>query len=211
MFKVGYDEEDVAVRENPYNKWKEGRKNSDYRCTDTQVTSLVRQQLSQPEYLRSANRVNPGPLRNKRTAIANSTPQIPHVFGPKDMWGWQPWTKNVTIAGPSGLAEAVPTIEIPGASYYPYNKVGGATYVDMQMNSSSYTSTLVDTGGSFTITPSSDYINGIEVDTSNLGSNSSKVLIYNPSLNKFVFVSTSYIVGLSDDNTNEEDVDLGNF
>lgn len=214
MFKVGYDEEDVAVRENPYNKWKEGRKNSDYRCTDTQVTSLVRQQLSQPEYLRSANRVNPGPLRNKRTAIANSTPQIPHVFGPEDMWGWQPWAQNnLTSIGLSGLRETVDTAEIPGASYYPYNRVGGATYVDMQMNYSSYISEFVDTGESFTITPPpTDYISGIGVDTGNLnGGGDNMVLIYKSEINKFIFLSASQILGLSDGNTNLDDVDLGIF
>ena len=124
----------MAVRENPYEKWQSEGQNSDYRANNTQVNSLVRQQLSQPEYLRDSNRVNPGPYKIKRAKIADSNSQIPHVFGPEDMWGWQPWAEpgsNPTIDPITGLKEKVSPIDIPGATYYPYNKVGGATYVEM--------------------------------------------------------------------------------
>ena len=129
----------MAVRENPYRKWQTSRENSDYRCNDTQVTSLVRQQLSQAEYLRTSNRVNPGPYRVKRTKIADAAPQIPHVFGSENMWGWQPWT-DVNLAleynPDNGLNESPSIVDIPGATYYPYNRVGGATYVeaDLEIN-----------------------------------------------------------------------------
>ena len=39
----------MAVNNNPYEAWQKLRQNSDYRSTDTQINSLVRQQLSQDE------------------------------------------------------------------------------------------------------------------------------------------------------------------
>lgn len=202
----------MAVRENPYNKWQRDKTHSDYRSTDTQVISLVRQQLSQPEYLTTRNRINPGPLRNKRAAIADSTPQIPHVFGSEDIWGWQPWTTNFTVTYPSGLKETLSPVDIPGATYYPYNKVGGATYTEMEISSSSYVSDLIETGAPVSISPKLDSINGIPVDTSNIGpTKNGYVLVYNSIHNKFNFVPANVVVGLSDDNSNISDVDLGSF
>jgi hypothetical protein len=201
----------MAVRENPYKKWQTNRENSDYRCTDTQVTSLVRQQLSQADYLRTSNRVNPGPYRVKRTKIADSSAQIPHVFGPENMWGWQPWTNpNINLdPGTSGLSEHISIIDIPGATYYPYNKVGGATYVDMELNGGSYKSDLVDTGSPVYIEPQT-YINGIPVSTSNLvPPNTNMVLIYKADLKKFIFVPAHDVVGYSDGNGYTGDIDFG--
>lgn len=122
----------MAVNQNPYESWQELKDNSDYRSTDTQITSLVRQQLSQQEYLRTSNRVNPGPLRNYRAGVADSNDQAPHPFGSEDMWGWQSWA---TIE-PDGLTEP-PEAEnllevtrdenIPGKDYSPFGEVGGAS------------------------------------------------------------------------------------
>lgn len=201
----------MAVRENPYRKWQTNRENSDYRCNDTQVTSLVRQQLSQAEYLRTSNRVNPGPYRVKRTKIADAAPQIPHVFGPEDMWGWQPWTNpNINLdAGPSGLSEHISIIDIPGATYYPYNRVGGATYVDMELNTGSYRSDLLDTGSPVYIEPQT-YINGIPVSTSSLvPPNTNMVLIYKADLKKLIFVPAYDVVGYADGNGYTGDIDFG--
>jgi hypothetical protein len=202
----------MAVRENPYRKWQTNRENSDYRCTDTQVTSLVRQQLSQAEYLRVSNRVNPGPYRVKRTKIADSVPQIPHVFGPEDMWGWQPWAQpNVNLdCGPiGGLNETLSPIDIPGATYYPYNRVGGATYVDMELNSGSYKSDLIETGSPVYIEPQT-YINGIPVSTNNLvPPNTNMVLIYKADIKKFIFVPAHDVVGYADGNGYTGDIDFG--
>lgn len=201
----------MAVRENPYNKWLVGRENSDYRCTDTQVASLVRQQLSQSEYLRSANRVNPGPLKNKRAEIAKSSPQIPHVFGPMEMWGWQPWAHVVDTPDLNGLSEVLSAIDIPGATYYPYNRVGGATYVDLGYDRTPYRSNMIDVGAPMEISPRS-YINGIPVDTNNLSpSTNNMVLVYRSDTKKFIFISARDLVGYSDNNMNPNDVDLGNF
>lgn len=201
----------MAVRENPYRKWQVGRENSDYRCTDTQVTSLVKQQLSQPEYLRTSNRVNPGPYRVKRTKIADSTPQIPHVFGPEDMWGWQPWAdlSNVVELGSSGLGEISTLIDIPGATYYPYNKVGGATYVDMDSYGNPQGESLIDTGSPIYISPQT-YINGIPVSTENLNPpNTNMVLIYKADLKKFIFVPAHDVAGYADGNGYTGDIDFG--
>ena len=201
----------MAVRENPYKKWQTNRENSDYRCTDTQVTSLVRQQLSQTEYLRTSNRVNPGPYRVKRTKIANSTPQIPHVFGPQNMWGWQPWTNpNINLdVGISGLNEHISIIDIPGATYYPYNRVGGATYVDMELNAGSYKSDLLNTGSPIYVEPKT-YINGIPVSTNNLvPPNTNMVLIYKADLKKFIFVPAHDILGYADGSEYTGDIDFG--
>jgi hypothetical protein len=201
----------MAVRENPYKKWQVGRQNSDYRCTDTQATSLVRQQLSQTEYLKTSNRVNPGPYRMKRAKIATSSPQVPHVFGPEDMWGWQPWTNsdiNLT-PGVSGLSEHVTPMDIPGATYYPYNRVGGATYVDMELNAGSYKSDLLCTGSPVYIEPRT-YINGIPVSTDNLvPPNTNMVLIYKADLKKFIFVPAHDVVGYADGNGYTGDIDFG--
>lgn len=122
----------MAVSNNPYREWEELKEGSDYRSTDTQITSLVRQQLSQPEYLRSSNRVNSGPLRNTRARAADAKPQFPHVTGSEDMWGWQPWTDSFDSLRPnSGIAEDLKEQyveqEIPGKGYGPINKVGGAS------------------------------------------------------------------------------------
>lgn len=122
----------MAVNRNPHEEWEELRSSSDYRTTDTQITSLVRQQLSQSEYLRTSNRVNPGPLRNSRAASADSQPQIPHAVGSEDMWGWQQWT-DVSVAGLAGIPEAQNLFEekkdseVPGKNYEPYGEVGGAS------------------------------------------------------------------------------------
>lgn len=129
----------MSVNQNPYNKWKSLRRNGDYRDNTSQVTSLVRQQLSEPEYLRASNRVNPGPNRNTRAKMADNTEQIPHVFGPEDMWGWQSWTSKYNFL-PSELA---PTLfeedyTIPGISYKPYNSVGGASYLPDGLNYYNY-------------------------------------------------------------------------
>lgn len=118
----------MAVRENPYDKWVVNRQNSDYRCTDTQVNSLVKQQLSQPDYLRTQNRVNPGPYRVKRAGIADSSPQVPHVFGPEDMWGWQPWTSDLSQYNSSGLSEHKSSSDIPGKTYLTPGQGGANSY-----------------------------------------------------------------------------------
>lgn len=116
------------VNNNPYESWQRLRQNSDYRSTDTQINSVVRQQLAQGEYLRSSNRVNPGPLQITRANMAKNTPQIPHVLGPEDMWGWQNWVnKAPSVESPlaSGLREENTTRDVPGASYPPGYNVGG--------------------------------------------------------------------------------------
>jgi hypothetical protein len=122
----------VAVNNNPYEHWEELKASSDYRSTDTQITSLVRQQLSRSEYLRTSNRVNSGPYRNLRAQVANSKPQTPHPLGSEDMWGWQKWTQ----IDPSGLQEPSLTenllevnrdAEVPGKTYDPISEVGGAS------------------------------------------------------------------------------------
>ena len=122
----------MAVNNNPYAKWEELKASSDYRSTDTQITSLVRQQLSQSDYLRTSNRVNPGPYRNLRSQAADSKPQVPHPLGSEDMWGWQQWTQ----VDPSGLQEPdlaenlfeeSADAETPGKTYDPIDKVGGAS------------------------------------------------------------------------------------
>jgi len=122
----------MAVNTNPYREWEHLREISDYRSTDTQVTSLVRQQLSQSEYLTSSNRVNPGPLRNTRAQMADGAPEVPHVVGSEDMWGWQQWAEEFDPLRPSSalateLKEEYLDQEIPGKSYRPANKVEGAS------------------------------------------------------------------------------------
>lgn len=122
----------MAVSQNPYESWQKLRQNSDYRSTDTQVTASVRQQLSQEEFLTRSNRVSPGPNRNSRTSMANNSPQIPHVMAPEDMWGWQQWAQGNSTVGAqtnlaTGLREQSSVDSIPGGSYAPYSRVGGAT------------------------------------------------------------------------------------
>jgi hypothetical protein len=121
----------MAVNKNPYREWQGGRQNADYRCTDTQITSLTRQQLSQPDYLRNSNRVNPGPGRNLRAKLADETPQLPHPLGSEDMWGWQRWTSisETTRETPlaDGLVEKLNKAETPGKDYSPFGEVGGAS------------------------------------------------------------------------------------
>jgi hypothetical protein len=122
----------MAVSRNPYESWQKLRQNSDYRSTDTQVTSLVRQQLSQEEFLTRSNRVNPGPDRNLRASMASNSQQIPHVMAPEDMWGWQQWAHNNSANTSqsnlaTGLKEQSTAESVPGGSYTPYNRVGGAT------------------------------------------------------------------------------------
>lgn len=122
----------MAVNNNPYEKWEELKASSDYRSTDTQITSLVRQQLSQSEYLRVSNRVNPGPYRNLRVSVAESRAQVPHPLGSEDMWGWQKWTEAdpSELQEPSvaeGLLEENKDSDIPGKTYDPISRVGGAS------------------------------------------------------------------------------------
>jgi hypothetical protein len=121
----------MAVNKNPYREWQKGRRIADYRCTDTQITSLVRQQLSQPNYLRGSNRVNPGPGRNQRAKLADEATQLPHPLGSEDMWGWQRWTsisetiRETPLA--DGLVEKLSKAETPGKDYSPFGEVDGAS------------------------------------------------------------------------------------
>ncbi len=94
----------MAVQINPYLRWVEVRQNSDYRSRETQASSLTRQMLSQAEYLRNRNRVNPGPLRNLRDNAADSAQQIPHGTCNEDIWGWQKWTEEGEYLLPTDLA-----------------------------------------------------------------------------------------------------------
>ena len=122
----------VAVSKNPFREWGKLRQNSDYRSTDTQITSFVRQQLSQSDYLLTSNRVNPGPFRNLRALAADNTPKVAHVTGSEDLWGWQPWTDKFNQEKQSSdiaenLIDEDQEYEIPGVSYQPQNNVGGAS------------------------------------------------------------------------------------
>jgi hypothetical protein len=122
----------MAVSQNPYESWQRLRQNSDYRSTDTQGISFTRQQLSNSEFLTRSNRVSPGPDRNSRTEMANNSTQVPHVMAPEDMWGWQQWAQGNTTPGAesslaTGLREQRSIETIPGASYTPHSRVGGAT------------------------------------------------------------------------------------
>jgi hypothetical protein len=108
----------MAVQQNPYQRWVGVRQAADYRSRETQASSLTRQMLSQSEYLRNRNRVNPGPLRNTRAAAADSVPQTPHGTCNEDMWGWQRWTEQGEYLLPTELAtnllERQNTSDIPG-------------------------------------------------------------------------------------------------
>ncbi len=211
----------MAVFKNPYREWENLKRTSDYRCTDTQATSLVRQQLSQEEYLRSANRVNSGPNKKLRAKIADSSPQIPHVLGSEDMWGWQPWT-NIFDWNPaessiaSGFVEENPVDIIPGLSYMPYHQVGGATYI--YPSYSTYTSELIDITYPMSIQPASSTatsasgINGIPVNTSNLSTSTNNyVMVYNASMRKFVFIAPSELYGYLDGDNNPASINLGSY
>ena len=83
----------LAVDKNPYREWESLRTSSDYRSRETQASSLTRQMLRRPEYLRDSNRVNPGPYRSLRARAADSKPQEPHITCNEDVWGWQRWTE----------------------------------------------------------------------------------------------------------------------
>ncbi len=122
----------MAVNKNPYEEWQNLKTNSDYRSTDTQLSSLTRQQLSQSEYLTTSNRVNPGPLRNTRVGAANSKPQLPHPLGSEDMWGWQQWPNLLPsdLIEPNiaeDLLEVIKDSDVPGKDYSPYGEEGGAS------------------------------------------------------------------------------------
>lgn len=109
----------MAVQQNPYHHWSDQRDDADYRSRETQASALTRQMLRQPEYLRSRNRVNPGPLRNSRATAADSSSQVPHTTCNEDLWGWQQWTETDQYLSPSQLSnnlleEATDESEIPG-------------------------------------------------------------------------------------------------
>jgi len=95
----------MAVNTNPYRKWGQSQEVSDYRSTDTQVTSLVRQQLSQSEYLTSSNRVNPGPMRNHRATQADLADQLAHDTWNEDLWGWQSWADERNLFSQSTVSD----------------------------------------------------------------------------------------------------------
>lgn len=218
----------MAVFKNPYKEWQNLRNTSDYRSTDTQVTSIVRQQLSQSEYLRSSNRVNPGPNRNLRVKIAENSAQIPHVFGSEDMWGWQIWSSrkyqsnlaSVVIA-PGLLLEGL-LEQVPGVSYHPYNSVGGASYSEFYYfysQNSTYSSQDLDLSleGDPIISPlppsgSTNNIFGIPINIDALDTNSfNYVMIYNPSSNSFSFTSPSRLIGLADNDGDPDNMDFGGY
>lgn len=94
----------MAVKKNPYENWRSIRDNSDYRSRETQASALTRQILSQPEYLTSQNRVNPGPLRNTRASTADLLTEKPHDARNEDIWGWQPWAEKGYILEGSHLS-----------------------------------------------------------------------------------------------------------
>lgn len=110
----------MAVQQNPFERWITVRENSDYRSKETQASSLTRQMLSQPEYLRNTNRVNPGPYRNLRARDADIAGQTPHITGNEDIWGWQRWTEGSEYLAvsevSSSLREPANPEEIPGVS-----------------------------------------------------------------------------------------------
>lgn len=112
----------MAVNKNPYNEWSNSKNSADYRSRQTQVSSYVKQQLSESRYLYSTNRINPGNNYSLRKNISSSTLQDPHLFGKEDMWGWQRWAEVNTSTGiesvlASDLLEE-PTEGIPGTDSY---------------------------------------------------------------------------------------------
>lgn len=82
------------MADSPYDKWDGSKGQRDYRSRETQASSFTRNLLSDPEYLYSSNRVNPGPLRNTRASISDSKTQLPHDFGDEDLWGWSDWQEE---------------------------------------------------------------------------------------------------------------------
>lgn len=112
----------------PYESWKQLRQNSDYRDKATQNMAYVREALAQDRYLKSSNRVNPGPSRNTRASMANNSQQNPHVYGSEDMWGWQDWantrTKKASTVAP-GLYEVESNVNAPGTQYPGPSRVNG--------------------------------------------------------------------------------------
>ena len=131
MFKFNIEDKQVAVSKNPYREWENLKSSSDYRSTDTQITSLVRQQLSKESFLRTSNRVNPGPYRNLRAKVADSKAQLPHPLGSEDLWGWQKWTEDIQNSQETNLAENLLDVknkaEVPGKDYLPFGEVSGAS------------------------------------------------------------------------------------
>ena len=113
---------DVAINKNPYNEWNNAKQSADYRSKQTQISSYVKQQLSESRYLYSANRINPGDNYVTRKNISSSTPQVPHLLGKEDMWGWQRWAEINTSTGiDSTLASELlegPSEGIPGTDSY---------------------------------------------------------------------------------------------
>lgn len=84
----------MAVSNNPFQNWERQRDSSDYRSRETQMSSLTRQMMKRPEYLREINRVNPGPLRNTRAKNADLFGPYPERVNNQDLWGWQPWAEK---------------------------------------------------------------------------------------------------------------------
>lgn len=84
----------MAVSNNPYQNWLREKGLSDYRSRTTQMASLARQMMKRPEYLRTTNRVNPGPERNTRAAKSDLYGPYPERVGAEDLWGWQPWAEG---------------------------------------------------------------------------------------------------------------------
>lgn len=95
----------MAVQQNPFEYWNDERDEADYRSKQTQASSLTRQMLRQPEYLRSRNRVNPGPLRNQRADRADQAGQSAHVAWNEDVWGWQSWANRSRQFSESTLSD----------------------------------------------------------------------------------------------------------
>lgn len=120
----------------PFTSWEQRKSDRDYRDRSTQLRDFSRAQLGTEQFLVSSNRVNPGPRRNRRALTASATPQVPHVLGQNSLWGASAWSELFlpsTQASPllitGDLREAIEPYEIPGATYYPYEEVGGAAYV----------------------------------------------------------------------------------
>lgn len=211
----------MAVSRNPYQNWEDSRNNSDYRCTDTQVTSLVRQQLSQSEYLTSSNRVSPGPRRVKRTRIATEARQIPHVLSQEDMWGWQSWTRiPSSILQESGLAtglvETYPYYNIPGGSYDASNRIGGGAYTydysDFEQYSPDFSSIPFPESVEIEVEPERSKLNNIPVNSSVLSQSASNyVMVYDPSLNEYTFVSPEALLGYGDADSDSSDINFGSY
>lgn len=113
--------------QNPHESWKQMRQAADFRDQSTQNQAYVRQALAQDRYMRSSNRVNPGPQRNTRANMAKNSQQNPHVYGSEDMWGWQKWaetTQKQSSPHAPGLYEG-PSGQIPGTAYPGPSRVQG--------------------------------------------------------------------------------------